>query len=174
MTKREKILAGLVGGTVAVLLNFFLISFFAKNHRALKQDLANKQKQLTGLNTLIADRDFWEQRGAWIASTQPKLEDPARAGVDLMEEVRKLAKQHVVLIPPETVSLGSPMNKDHYTSVHVVVETRSTWDALINFLTELQGRDKFIVVESADLQKYSSDATQMQGKLTIAKWYAPK
>ncbi len=174
MTKREKVLAGIVGGAVAVLLNIFLISFFSKNHRLLKQDLAQKQKHLKELQTLIEDRNFWEQRGAWIASTQPKLEDPGRAGVDLMEEVRKLAKQHEVLIPPETVNLGTPQQKDYYTSVYVNVETRSTWQALINFLAELQAPEKFIVVESASLKKNSSDATQMQGTLRIAKWYAPK
>lgn len=174
MTKREKVLAGLVGGAVAVLLNIFLISFFTKNHRALKQDLARKESHLKGMHTLMADRALWDQRAAWIAAHQPKLEDPGSAGVKLMEEVRDLAKRHEVLIAPETLVIGTPSKKQYYTSVPITVETKSTWKALVNFLSELQTPEKFIVLESTNLKVNSADKTQMQGRLTIAKWYAPQ
>ncbi|RYD82950.1 MAG: hypothetical protein EOP84_08610, partial [Verrucomicrobiaceae bacterium] len=69
--------------------------------------------------------------------------------------------------------LGTPSQKDYYTSVYVTVETRSTWEELISFMAELQAPEKFIVVESANLKKYPADETKMQGALRIAKWYAP-
>lgn len=174
MTKREKVLASLVGGAVAVLLNIFLISFFTKNHRALKQDLARKESHLKGMHTLIADRALWEHRAAWIAANQPKLEDSGSAGVKLMEEVRDLAKRHEVLITPGTYNIGTPSRKENYTSVPVTVETKSTWKALVNFLADLQAPEKFIVIENAHLNVDSADKTQMQGRFTIAKWYAPQ
>lgn len=172
MTKREKVLASLVGGVVAVLLNIFLISFFTKNHRALKEDLARKESHLKGLHTLIADRALWEHRAAWVAANQPKLEDPGSAAVKLMDEVRDLAKRNEVLI--ETPVIGSPSKKEYYTSVPVTVETKSTWKALVNFLAELQAPEKFIVLESANLKVNAADKTQMQAQLRIAKWYAPQ
>lgn len=174
MTKREKVLATLVGGTVALLVNWFLIDFFSNNHRTLTQDLVRKENQLKSLQTLIADKGLWEQRAALLDSTQPKLVDPAGSGVRLMEEVREMAKRHEVMIAPETLVIGTPTPKDQYISVPITVETKSSWKALVEFLKELQGPEKFIAVEKGSFKINSADQTKMQGNLTIAKWYAPK
>jgi hypothetical protein len=174
MTKREKILMGAVGGTVAVLLNIFLLSFFIKNRRALDADLALKQAQYKGMQQLLADRAMWEQRATKLAAVQPKLENQAMAGSLLLDEVKAVAKRHAVLIKPETLSIGSVERRPHCTAVPVNIETMSTWEALVKFLLELQGPEKFIVLEDASFRKDTTDPTQMTAKFRIAKWFAPE
>lgn len=174
MTQREKILVGIVGTVVAVLVNLFLINFFLKNHRQLRSDLENKKVQMAGLKQLLADRELWAKRDAELRASQPKLENQATAGVHLLDHVREVAKKHSVLIKPETLTIGTPERRPECISVPLNIETMSTWKALINFVLELQGEKKFIVLESANFRKDASDQTQMNAKLRIAKWYAPE
>jgi hypothetical protein len=173
MTQREKILVGIVGTVVALLLNLFLISFFMKNQRQLRQDLENKKVQMDGMKQLLADRDVWAKRDAALRASQPKLENQATAGVQLLDHVRDVAKKHSVRIMPETLTIGTPERRPQCVAVPINIETTSTWKALINFLLDLQGENKFIVLESANFRKDTADQTLMNAKFRIAKWYAP-
>jgi Tfp pilus assembly protein PilO len=173
MNKREKVLAGIVGGIAAVMLNLFLLNYFLRNHRQLRSTLEQQQVQIDAMKALAADRAMWEERGAWIRAHQPALENEATAGVQLLEEMRVMAREHSVLIIPETLSIGSPERRPYCTAVPVTIETKSTWRDLIRFLGTLQGPNRFIVLESANLRQDPGDKTQMRGKFRIAKWYAP-
>ena len=174
MTQREKVLVGIVGTVVALLLNLFLISFFSTNQRHLRQEMENKKVQMDGMKQLLADREMWEKRNAELSANQPKLENQATAGVQLLDHVREVAKKHSVLLKPETLNIGTPEKRAYCVSVPVNVETTSTWKELINFMLELQGEKKFIVFETANLRKDTTDQTKMNAKFRIAKWYAPE
>lgn len=173
MTQREKVLAFAVGGVVAILVNLFLISFFLKHQRALASERAEKQLNLTGMQILLTDADLWQQRDVWLRAKQPPLLSEAKAGDELLQHVRKVAQDNTVLIdqPP---SIRNVERRPQYVSASIELETKSTWEALLNFLHALQGPDRFIVFETATLRQDPQDKTQMRGKFRIAKWYAPK
>ena len=174
LTRRERTLATLVGGTVLVVLNLFLLNFFLKNQRALKEDFAAKESQLEVMQSLFGERELWEQRDAWVQAHQPKLtgETQAGAGNKLLNEVLAVAKQHTVGI--ENQQLGAVEKRPHATAVLVTLETKSTWPALVAFLRDMQGAEKFVVFEMANMQVDAADKTQMRGRFRIARWFAPK
>ncbi len=172
MSKREKVLSTLVGGTVAILLNLFLISFFVKNHARLRGERTQKQEQLAAMQTLMLDRPLWEEREAWLLAKQPRIENEATAGGKLLDQVQELARQHAIVL--EVPAIGTPERRPQMVSVPVTLETKSTWKALVGFLRELQGPEQFIVIESGNLRIDPQDQTQMRGKFRVAKWYAAK
>jgi hypothetical protein len=170
MSAREKTLAALVGALVFAFLTLLLGKKFTTDHRGLRQQLSEKTAVLASMQTLIAERDFWVQRDAWLTSKQPKLENPTRAGNDLLDQIKPIAQSHNVLI--ENPNILNPVpHPPNYQSVSVNLDTKSGWPEMVDFLEELQGPDKFIVFESANLT-LAGDKKQVLGKFRVARWFA--
>ena len=110
--------------------------------------------------------------GRWLVAHQPKIENEATAGVQLLNQVQELAKKFGVTI--EQPAIGNPERQPRYTSVAVTVDTKSPWKALHDFLGAVQGPEQFVVLESSRLNVDPSDQTQMRGHFRIAKWFAGK
>jgi len=175
MSGREKTLSLLVGAAALLFVTFFVVDYFLKNKARLNADLTSKTRQLKSLQTLQADKALWEQRDAWLLEKQPKLVNQDGAGVDLLGQVKELGKKHVVLIDSSRLLPAAARKAElPYVPVGIEIETKSTWRALIAFLSELQTPEQFIVLDSANLKIDAADATQMRGKFKIARWYAPK
>lgn len=175
MTKlnpREKILAGLVGGAVLLIVNVVVIRYFFSTYDDLSRDSARAASDLKAMQGLLANTALWEQRDAWLTAHQPKLENEAFAGPQLLDQVQKIAKTNAVTV--EQPQLTAPEKHPLYTAVTVNLETKSTWESLKKFLIGLQGPEQFVVIESANLRVDTSDPTQMRGHFRIAKWFAPK
>ena len=173
MTPREKTLATIVGSAVAIFVNLFLINFFVRTHAQQQVDLVRKSAQLQAMKTLLANTGMWEQRDAWLKAKQPRLENEATAGVQyVLSHVEETAKKFSVSL--EQQQIANPDRHPQYISVSVNVETKSTWKAIVGMLAAIQGPEKFMVVEGANLRIDPKDPTQMHGKLRVSKWFAPK
>jgi hypothetical protein len=172
LSSREKTLATLVGLIVGIVLNLLLMNFFIKTHRSLRAELASKTSELAAKKILLAEKTMWEQRDAWIQSKLPKLTNEGSVGVQLLDQVKELAKKHTVLV--ENPAIGTVDRRGQSMAVTVNIETKSPWRELGAFLRDIQGPEQFVVLESVKIQKDSSDATQMRGWFRIAKWFAPK
>ncbi len=172
LSTREKNLSLAVGVILFLAVTFFVGDYFWKNHTRLTADLAAKNRQLQMVQSLAADQALWEQREKWLTAKQPKLADADSGGVRLLEQIKDLAKAKGVLL--EKPVIRPVVHKPDYTGVTVELETKSTWPALIAFLSSLQSPEQFIVIESANLKIDTSDQTQMRGKFKIARWFAPK
>ncbi len=172
MTAREKKLSIGVGLVVVLIANYLLIEFFIKNERRLRAEFARKTTELRVKISLLEEKELWDQRDAWVLAAQPKLLNETRAGSDLLDQVKEVAKRNTVLL--ETPAIGIPERKPLYTSVSVNIETKCSKEAITAFLREMQAPDQFIVFESANLQVDAGDKKEMRGKFRVAKWFAPK
>ena len=171
MSSREKMLSLIVGGTVVVLLNLLLVNAFAHRNTALRQELAERKTEWTAMQALLEQEQEWSQKDGALTGKQPKLTNENAAGVELLNVVSGLAKEHGVLIDNQV--FGGVAKSAAYKSVPVSLDTHSTWPALIQFLYALQKPDQFIVCEAANIQVDPGDPTKMLGHFKIARWYAP-
>jgi len=172
LSSREKNLSILVGAIAFLFVTFFVTDYFFKSKARLNADLAVKTRQLKTMQTLSAEKGLWEQRDVWLSQKQPKLVNEGTAGVQLLDQVKELAKKHVVTI--ENPKPQPAVRKPEYTAIVFQIETKSPWSELTRFLGELQTPEQFIALESANLKIDGADPTQMRGVLKIARWYAPK
>lgn len=170
LSQREKVLAGVVLGVIFLFVNLWVLSSLRRQAGALAGDLAGRKQELASLEEVLREKDQWEQRGEWLVAKQPKLENPSQAGVSLLEQIKQAAQASEVLV--ESPELGRLEAKAAAQSVAVTVQTKSSWEALVAFLNQLQQPENFIVLESVQLQIDPRDPTQMQGRFRIAKWYA--
>ena len=165
-------MATVVGIVAALLLNIFLLNFFLRNQRKLSTELADAAAELEAKKILLAEKAIWEQRDSWLQQKLPTLANEGSGGVQLLDQVKEIAKNHTVLI--ENPAIGTPDRRAQVLAVTVNIETKSAWPALIAFLRDLQGPEQFVVFETARIQKDTGDATQMRGRFRIGKWFAQK
>ena len=172
MTAREKKLVWVVGGVLALMVNFMLVEFFVKNRRQLQEDLRKKTSQLTLDRQTLQERETWEQRSAWMTEHQARLTNESTAGVALLDALKEVAQKNTVLI--EAPAIGTPEKRPYCIAVPVNFETKSSWAGLCGFLREAQQPEQFLVFEKAVLQVDPADNTRMHATFRVAKWFAPK
>jgi hypothetical protein len=173
LTQREKVLSLGVGTVALLFVNFFVVDLFLKNKKALDAGISRQTAQLKVTRSRFPEKAEWQQREAWLNEHQPKLVNESSAGVQLLDQVRKLAATHSVSLEDSPV-IKVPARRPEYIAASVDVEVTSPWKALVGFVSEMQKPDQFVVLEKANFKIDSKDQTQMRGKFTIAKWYAPK
>ena len=175
LSSREKTLSILVGAVAFILVTFFTADYFLKSKAKLTADLALKTRVLKKVQGLNAEKTMYEQRDAWLREKQPKLAvSEERAGGQLLEQVKELAKKHGVLLENPIIRQAVRKAELPYVAIGIEIETKSEWNALIAFLGELQTPEQFIVLDSANLKIDGAEQSKMRGKFKIARWYAPK
>jgi len=172
MTPRERNLAMLVGVLVVGFVTIMLSKTFMRNFRQLKSQRMEKSFALENMKTLIQERDLWVQRDQWLKSKQPKLENAGSAGVNFLEEIQNTAKAHNVMI--EQPVINTVVNQPYYQSVSVSFDTKSSGPELVKFMAAAQGQTKFTAFKAVSLEVAKNDPTQMAGKFTAERWFAPK
>jgi hypothetical protein len=172
MSPRERKLAWLVGSAAFIFGNYVLLESASTAYGQLQASIASQKKQLRLIDSLSSDSAFWEKREAWLHAQQPRLENPESAAVQLLDQIKSVARNHEVLVENPVIRVAE--RQPEYISISVEVETKSTWPPLIKFLHELQRGQQFIAVESANLKIDAADPTQMRGRFRIARWYATR
>ncbi len=171
MTRRERVLAMLVGGTVFLLLNYLVWGWLTGTLAQARAELASRKSARQQQSVLLKERTMWEKREAWLKKQQPVLKGPGEAST-LLEQVKGVASKHNVLI--ENPSLGGVDATPNHQATSVSIETKSPWQPLVRFLHEVQQPESFVVFENVNVQIDSADPTMMRGKFKIARWFAPK
>ena len=172
LSSREKNLSLAVGAILFLAVTFYVGDYFLKHHARLTAELARNSQQLKMMQSLTADQTLWEQREKWLREKQPQLTDDDGGGVKLLNLIKELAKTQQVLL--EKPVIRAVVRKPDYSAITVELETKSTWPALIAFLSGLQTPEQFIVLDSANLKIDTTDQTQMRGRFKISRWFAPK
>jgi hypothetical protein len=170
MNPRERILAAIVGGSIFLLLNFYIWGKLLGKLDEARADLIARQNTRKVQDVYIRERALWEKRSQWLKDHQPALKGPGDAST-LLDQIKQIAGKHNVLI--ENPAIGTSEATADRQAVFANVEVKGPWSPLVKFLYELQQPESFIVFETVTLNIDSADPTQMRGKLKIARWFAP-
>jgi hypothetical protein len=170
MNPRERVLSWTVAGTVAVLLNLWILSWISGALSGARKELAARTATLAEQAVYMKERDLWMKRDEWIGLHQPTLKNPAEASA-LLEQLKQVADKYSVLV--ENPVIGSGETTPYHQTVFASIETKSPWPPLVHFLYDVQRPDAFIVLENVNLAIDGSDPTMMRGKFKISRWFAP-
>jgi hypothetical protein len=170
MNRRERQLAALVAGVVALLLNFFLWSALLDAVGSTRTELTERRAVRKTQIVFMQERDLWKNRESWLNKHQPVLQSAGEAST-LLDRVKAVAaKYNVLIVNP---AIGSAEATPSHQSVFASIETKSPWGALVHFLYDIQQPEDFVVFEDANLAIDSSDPTMISGRFKIARWFAP-
>ncbi len=174
MSQREKTLAFLVGGTVLILLNVVLIKFFIGKYNESRSAKMKAEIEMQTFRALETDRERSAKRDTWLSAQLVPMGDSEVAGKELRESIQALAKKHEVLIENVSQNVANQGSNQPYISLGIRIEIKGKWNQMSYFLNELQGPEKFIVVEAMELKVDPSDKTQLRASMTVARWFSPK
>lgn len=172
MSSRERSLAILVGALVVSIATYLLFETFVRHHRTLKGQITARQFELNAQKSLSAERGLWEQRKAWLEQNMKALENPARAGGDLENQIMEIAKPLSVLVEQPTRDV--PRTVGGFQEVQFRFHTRSKWDNLISFLYEVQSPNNFLFFRTCKISIDKSDKTQMHGEFAVSRIFPAK
>src|SRR3954468_17875597 len=170
MTSRERLLSLIVAGAVFVLINFLGWSWLAGAVRQGREDVQKRDAQRQEQNVFIKERDLLTKRDEWLQKHQPLIKSPAEAS-SLLTQLQEAGKARNVLL--ENPQIGTGETTPAHRTVYAQIDTKSAWRPLIQFLSDVQYPEAFIVFESVNLSVDSSDPASMRGKFKVARWFAP-
>ena len=175
LTTRERRLLLLCGGTLVLLVTWFLAQEYNQQLTGLREQQRELADELSEHETWLSEAGFYAARSQWVAEHLPPLTDSAgRTQGQLLDELRDSALN--VGLQMERPDLLAPSATPHYQEVAIRMRVRGEQMALLRWLTTLQRPDLFRTITSLEIElERSSNETEPQAvcNLTVARWFHP-
>ncbi|HEU4771674.1 MAG TPA: hypothetical protein VFS68_05910, partial [Candidatus Udaeobacter sp.] len=88
MNSRERVLSWVVAGTVAVLLNLWILNSLWGAVVSAQKEFGSRRSKLAEQAVYVRERDTWAKRDEWMRQHQPELKNPAEASA-LLDQIRE-------------------------------------------------------------------------------------
>lgn len=176
LTARERWLLGACFLVIFVMANFFVI-------RAMVKVLGGSSERITELENQLADNQMWLEEAQesaakqnWLDENMPRLTGLTlgRAHGELIQHLQDDLFERKLKI--EQQSMQDIVTTEFYEEVAVRLRVRGDEKAVLEWLTTLQGPEKFQVIKSFELEldrRSREPEPQAVCQITIAKWYSP-
>ena len=105
MNARERVLSWVVAGTVAVLLNLWILSSLWGAVASAQKEFGTRRSKLAEQAVYVKERDTWTKRDEWMRQHQPTLKDPAEASA-LLDQVKEVAGKYIILVENPAIGTG--------------------------------------------------------------------
>lgn len=177
LTVREKWLLGMCFGVIFIVGNAFAA-------RSVLKVLRGSDAKIATLQSTLADHEMWvegapkaEAREKWLGETMPPLGGVSMGKLqgDLIQSLQDDLFERKLKI--ERQSLQDIVNSAFYTEVSVRLEVKGAEAVVLEWLTTLQGPERFQIIKSLELKldtKSKEIEPQAACQITIARWYHPE
>jgi type II secretory pathway component PulM len=167
--KEKKLLVALVAA-LFVLLNVVGLQAFLNRQRALQGSIAGLQAQLDEGRALLMDKDYWQERAAWLDAHQPSddvstTEDDAK----FYEFVETSAKNAGLTYTRRDA--GAQTVEGTYAEVFDSSQVKGDMESLVKWLDELQQPEAFRAVKQISIK--SGEPPEVIAEVEVARWYKP-
>lgn len=170
LTSKEKKLLGGLLGTLFLLLNVVGLQAFLNRQKTLNLSISQLETALAASRDVLAQKDYWQERGAWLDENQPTddvttIEDDTK----FTEFVETSAKNSGLQY---TRRGGGPLPlKGSYAEVYDASQVKGTMEQLVKWLAELQQPKAFRAVKQLRIK--SGEPPEVVADLEVARWYRP-
>lgn len=174
LNQREKFLLLMCFVVIFAMANLFAVRFILKSWKDSGPEIAALESRLADLELWLDDQDEADAREAWLAGHIPREASMTKAQGDLLQFLQDDLFQRKIQI--EKQSLLEPELNDDYQSVAVALKLRGPEKNIIEWLTTLQGAEKFQVIQRLQLaldRKSKEKEPQSVCDIVLARWFAP-
>ncbi len=127
------------------------------------------ETQRVEADALLAQKDFWTQRSAWLAEKQPLYTIGGEALQTLLTRVEELAAKHNVSLPQRQPN--EPSERAGLTSANVTITAQGDMVNVLQWLHELQQPTEFISIPSLNIIPNDEKNSEVIASMIIQKWY---
>lgn len=176
LTRRELWMLGLCLAVVFVVANAFAA-------RSVLKVLRGSDTKIAALKSTLGDHEMWledapkaEARERWLLANMPRLEGGTLGKLqgDLIQSLQDELYERKLRIDRQ--SLQDIVEGNHYTEVAVRLDVEGAETDVIDWLTTLQGPEKFQVIKELEIEldtRSREPVPQAECEITIARWYRP-
>lgn len=176
LTVREKWLLGLCFGVIFAVVNGFAA-------RSVLKVLRGSDSKIQTLKNTLADNEMWldeapkaEAREQWLQAKMPSIAGNTLGKLqgDLIQSLQDELFNRKLRIDRQ--SLQEIVQETYYTEVAVRLEVEGAEKEVIDWLTTLQGPEKFQIIKELELELDTRSRElepQADCEITIARWYQP-
>lgn len=168
-SKEKRLLAGLLGA-LFVLVNVVGLQAFLNRQRTLHSGIAQLETRLAESRAILGQKDFWQERAAWLDQHQPTddtstIEDDTK----FTEFVETSAKNSGLQY---TRRGGGPRPaRESSTEIYDASQVKGTMEQLVKWLSELQQPQAFRAVRQLRIK--SGEPPEVIADIEVARWYRP-
>lgn len=119
--------------------------------------------------TLLSQKDFWQQRSGWLLEKQPLFSKRSDADLELLKLIQESASKHSVKLTQNQPM--PPVDRPGLTSSTMVVEAKGDMTAVLKWLHQLQQPSAFISIPALTLTPDEEDTSQVILNMNIQKWF---
>ena len=161
---------------------FLVVNGFAA--RSVLKVLRGSDAKIQTLKNTLADNEMWldeapkaEAREKWLEGNMPKMNGATHGKLqgDLIQSLQDEVFNRKLRIDRQ--SLQDIVYETFYTEVAVRLEVEGAETAVVEWLTTLQGPDKFQIIKDIELEldtRSREIEPQADCEITIARWYHPE
>lgn len=176
LTAREKWMLGLCIGVIFLVVNGFAA-------RSVLKVLRGSDSKIRTLKSTLADSEMWldetpkaEAREKWLAANMPRLGENTLGKLqgDLIQSLQDEIFNRKLRIDRQ--SLQDIVQNQFYTEVAVRLEIKGAEREVLEWLTTLQGPDRFQIIKELELELDTRSRElepQAECEITIARWFDP-
>lgn len=176
LNSREKWLLGVCFAVIFIVANAFAF-------RSVFSTLKGGEDRVSTLESELADQEMWleeapkmEARERWLDANMPRMGESTLGKLqgDLLQSLQDEVFDRKLRI--EQQILQDIVREPFYTEVAVRLKVRGAESEVIDWLTELQGPEKFVVIKALEIEldrRAKEEEPQAECEITVARWYRP-
>jgi hypothetical protein len=163
-----------------VLLLIILVTIFATGFATMRmlswQRTLEKKARSVAMRTnetqqLLTEAPMWEERLAWLRSSQPQMTSVNKANNELDQSLVETAKKSRVTI--ENKQLQEPVETPYFHQVGETVLVKTEVKSLMQWLHELQSPESFTLVSHLTIQPVPEDAGKVTATVHVSRLFSP-
>ncbi|MFZ4483565.1 MAG: hypothetical protein ACOYOL_06255 [Chthoniobacterales bacterium] len=169
-SKEKRLLVGLLGA-LFVLVNVIGLQTLLNRQRDLRSNIGELRQQIDFGDALLAEKDYWAERAAWLAENQP-TDDTATTQDDekfydfIESSARESGLEFAAGTPGAAVSQGA------YVQINYSAKVKGKLQALIKWLNLLQQPKEFRAIRQISI-KSDAEPPGIVCDIDVARWYRP-
>lgn len=176
LNSRERLLLTLCFLTIFLVGNGFVFRAVYKKLNGSKTELTALEGELTELQQLAGDAEFWQRRAQWADDNMPEpMVSVGRAQGELAEQLQQSLFERKITIDRQT--LLEPVTTEFYDEVAVNLRIKGDAVKVNEWLTTLQSPEAFQTIKNIELEldnRSKKTEPQADCEVTVARWFRPR
>jgi hypothetical protein len=169
-SKEKRLLVGLLGA-LFVLANVIGLQALLNRQRDLRASIAQLQQEIEFGRGLLAEKDYWDERAAWLAENQPTddtstTQDDEKFYDFVESSARESGLEFAAGTPGAAVSQGA------YVQINYAAKVKGKLEALVKWLNLLQQPKEFRAIRQISI-KSDAEPPGIVCDIDVARWYRP-
>ena len=149
LSKKEKRLLVAFISILLLVGNVIGLKKYLDGVRLAKMQIKTLTEQKEGINALLSDREYWEERQNWMKSHQPQIADLGEAQGEMLESLQEEARARGITVLEQRIL--DPQTKQQYPRISVFLKVVGPMSDIVSWLSEIQAPESFRIVENLSL-----------------------